>query len=67
MRGIQYVSDETGKRTAVLISLADWGEAWEDIQDILVLEARRSEPTVSWEDTKKAIALQDAADETVLD
>jgi len=59
--------DETGKRTAVLISFADWGEAWEDIQDILVLEARRSKPTVSWEDAKKAMAIQDAAAETVHD
>jgi hypothetical protein len=48
MKGIQYVTDDRGKRTAVLINLAEWGEIWEDIQDILVSESRKNESTVSW-------------------
>ena len=52
MQGIHFVTDETGKRTAVLISLEELGEAWEDIYDILVSRARRREPTVSWEELR---------------
>ena len=55
MRGIQYVTDDSGRRTAVLISLEEWGDAWEDIQDILVLEARRDEPTVSLDEVTKQL------------
>jgi len=52
MKGIQFVTDETGKRTAVLISLEEWGEVWEDIYDALVSESRKDEPTVPWEELK---------------
>jgi len=52
MRGIQFVVDDTGKKTAVLINLEEWGELWEDIYDILVSESRRGEPTVPWEKLK---------------
>lgn len=48
MKGIHYVTDDAGKRTAVLINLAEWGEIWEDIQDVLVSESRKNENTVSW-------------------
>jgi hypothetical protein len=51
-RGIQFVTDEAGNRTAVLISLDEWGELWEDIYDILVSESRRDEPATDWEDLK---------------
>lgn len=52
LKGIQYVTDSTGKRVAVLISLEEWGEMWEDFYDILVSESRRDEATVSWETLK---------------
>ncbi|NQS97066.1 MAG: hypothetical protein HQ591_01290 [candidate division Zixibacteria bacterium] len=31
MKGIQYVMDDRGKKTAVIIDLSVWGEVWEDI------------------------------------
>jgi PHD/YefM family antitoxin component YafN of YafNO toxin-antitoxin module len=52
LKGVQYVIDTAGKRTAVLISLEEWGELWEDIYDVLVSQAREDEPTVSWETLK---------------
>ena len=52
LEGVQYVMDSAGKRTAVLLSLAEWGELWEDIYDVLVSQARKHEPTVSWETLK---------------
>jgi len=52
MKGIQFVIDETGKKKAVVIDLAEWGEIWEDIYDVLVSQSRKDEPTVDWEDLK---------------
>ncbi len=52
MKGIHFVTDDQGKRTAVQIDLDEWGEIWEDIYDILVSESRKEEPTVAWEDLK---------------
>ena len=49
LKGVQYVTDNAGKRTAVIISLEEWGELWEDIYDVLVSQARKDEPAVSWE------------------
>ncbi len=40
MKGIQYLVDDTGKKTAVVIDLQQWGELWEDFQDILVSRSR---------------------------
>jgi hypothetical protein len=53
MKGIEYVIDDQGKKKAVIIDLAEWGELWEDISDILVSQQREKEPRVSW-DTLKA-------------
>lgn len=52
MKGIQFVVDDKGKKTAVLINLKEWGELWEDIYDVLISESRRNEPTVPWEELK---------------
>jgi hypothetical protein len=52
MKGIQFVTDESGKKTAVLISLEEWGEVWDDLYDVLVSRSRQNEPTVPWEDLR---------------
>ncbi len=51
-KGIQYVTDESGNRTGVLISLDTFGDVWEDVYDILVSHARLKESKVKWEDLK---------------
>ena len=53
---MQYVTDSSGKRIAVLISLEEWGEIWEDFYDVLISESRKDEPTVSWETLKAEMA-----------
>jgi PHD/YefM family antitoxin component YafN of YafNO toxin-antitoxin module len=55
LKGVQYVIDSSGKRTAVLISLEEWREIWEDFYDVLVSESRKDEPTVSWETLKAEV------------
>jgi hypothetical protein len=55
MKGIQFVVDDSGKKSAVLIDLVELGELWEDIYDVLVSESRKHEPTVDWEELKAEI------------
>jgi len=59
-RGIQYVTDESGHRTAVILSLEEWGEVWEDFLDVLIAESRASEPRVPWEHVRASL---DAGDD----
>ena len=55
LKGIQFVSDGEGKKTAVLIDLKRCGTVWEDFYDSLVAEARKDEPRVAWDDVKKRL------------
>lgn len=65
LKGVQYLVDSTGKRTAVVISLEEWGELWEDFYDVLVSEARKNEPLVEWESLKAEMADQVSSDGSV--
>lgn len=56
MKGIQYLTDDEGNRTAVKIDLKEWGSLWEDLFDSIVAESRMGEETISWEDMKKEMA-----------
>jgi len=58
MKGIKFVTDEEGKRTAVLIDLKKHGEMWEDFYDSLVARARAEEPRESLETVKKHLKKQ---------
>jgi len=55
MEGIQYITDEKGVKHSAVINLDVYGDIWEDLYDILVMETRKHEPRVSWEDVKKSI------------
>ena len=50
MRGVRYVTDDDGKRVAVMLDLEEWGEVWEDFYDVMVAEQRRGEPVMALED-----------------
>jgi len=67
MKGIQYLIDDTGKKTAVVIDLEEWGELWEDFFDIFVSESRRDEPTISWEELKTEMLGEEAVEDDVSD
>ena len=43
MTGIQFVTDEKGRKVAVLIDLKKHKALWEDLQDVLVSQSRRHE------------------------
>lgn len=52
VKGLQYLIDESGERVAVVVSLKEWGDLWEDFFDVLVSESWKDEPTVDWETLK---------------
>jgi hypothetical protein len=46
MTGIQYVTDEKGRKVAVQIDLRKHRELWEDIEDVLVSRSRQHEKRI---------------------
>ena len=46
MRGVRYVTDDDGKRVAVMLDLDQWGDVWEDLHDVLLAHERRDEPSM---------------------
>jgi hypothetical protein len=47
--GVQYISDESGEKTGVVLPIQQFRELLEDLEDLAVLAERRDEPTVSHE------------------
>ena len=55
MSGINYVTNEEGKRVAVMIDLKKYGQLWEDFSDTLTAKQREKEPRESLESVKKLL------------
>ena len=52
MNGIQFLTDDKGRRTAAVIDLKKHKELWEDIEDVLVSRSRRHEKRIPFEKVK---------------
>jgi hypothetical protein len=61
MTGIQYVTDEKGRKIAVQIDLRRHADLWEEFEDVLVSESRRDEECVSLESVKTKLAARKKA------
>jgi|GEM_PF-119982 len=44
IEGIQFVTNDRGQKTAVMIDLHKYGEIWEDFYDDLIASLRADEP-----------------------
>ena len=55
MKGVQFLVDEKGEKTAVLIDLKRHSELWEDFYDQALARARESEPRESLASVKKRL------------
>jgi hypothetical protein len=44
---IQFVTNETGEKTAVILPIEEFQELLEDIEDLAAVAERREEPTLS--------------------
>jgi len=54
MIGIEFVTDEQGRKVGVLIDLKKHGAIWEDFWDGLVSESRRKEKGIPYEQYRTA-------------
>ena len=51
----QFIVDETGKKTSVILPVEDYEELLEDIHDLTVIAERKNEPSISFADFKKKL------------
>lgn len=51
----QYITDDTGKKTAVILSIDAYTELLEDLSDLAAIAERRSEETVSHKDLLESL------------
>ena len=62
MQGIQFVTNDKGEKTAVLIDLRKYGELWEDIYDTLTERVRADEPREGLDVVKERLRTQGKLD-----
>jgi hypothetical protein len=58
MRGVQYLVDDDGERTAVLIDLKKNAKLWEDFYDVAVAKSRAKEPRESLESVRRRLGIR---------
>jgi hypothetical protein len=49
---LQYLTDETGNRTAVVLPMTDYEKLLEDLDDLAAIAERREEPVIPHEQFK---------------
>jgi hypothetical protein len=52
MTGIEFITDEKGRKTAAIIDLKKHRALWEDIEDVLVSRSRQHERRIPLEKVK---------------
>lgn len=55
VKGIQFLVDDRGKKTAVVIDLRKNAELWEDFYDRALANSREDEPRESLESVKERL------------
>ncbi len=57
MTGIQYVTDEEGRKVSVQIDLRQHAALWEEFEDVLVSTSRQGEKSVPLKKVKAKLAM----------
>lgn len=47
---VQYITDAAGERSAVILTIEQFNQLLEDLEDLAVIAERRDEPTLSHEE-----------------
>jgi hypothetical protein len=53
----QYVTNEAGEKTAVILPIEEFLGLLEDLEDLAVLAERRDEPTISFDEVKNRLKI----------
>jgi len=59
LRGVQFLVDDSGKQTAVLIDLRKNARLWEDFYDAAVVRSRAREPRESLDAVRRRLRVRD--------
>ncbi len=51
----EFITDESGEKKAVIISISEFEELMEDLEDLAAVAERRDEPVISHEDLVKEL------------
>ncbi len=51
----QYIINEKGQKTAVVLPFEEYEELLEDIHDLAIIAERRDEPAISFDNLKKRL------------
>ncbi len=51
----QYIVDEKGQKTAVVLPIEEYEELLGDLHDLAIIAERRDEPTIAFEELKKRL------------
>jgi len=49
VNSVQFVTDDSGQKTAVVLPIAEYERLMEDLEDYAIIADRRKEPTISHE------------------
>lgn len=49
---VQYITNASGERSSVILSLEDFESLLEDLEDLAIIAERRDEPTISHDKVK---------------
>jgi hypothetical protein len=55
MNKTQYLVDDSGKKTAVVLPIKEYEELLEDIHDLAVIAERKEEPTINFDELKNRL------------
>jgi hypothetical protein len=56
---LQYLTDESGKKTAVVLPISAYEKLLEDLDDLAAIAERREEPTILHEQFKAELKRND--------
>jgi hypothetical protein len=57
---LQYVTNQAGEKTAVILPISEFEELLEDLRDLAAVAERRTEPTVSHDEVLAELNRDDA-------
>ena len=57
---LQYITDYKGRKKGVVLSIREFNELLEDLQDLAVIAERKDEPNISHEDALRSLKVQGA-------